>query len=365
MATIKLKYVNSFYARGKLRHLVRVPGQKAKSLPGAPGSEEFMAAYHAALALGPAEIGASRTKSGTFDALIVEYYKSKVFTDGFADATQRMRRAILERWRVDHGDKRVAHLRPQDVRKFLELKKPYAQKNWLKTLRGLMLFAIAQNYRADDPTKDVRPVRVARSRGHMTWEQPEIEAYRNTHAVGTVARLAIELMLNIAARRGDAWQLGLGHIKDGKLCWRPNKTKRSTGKLLSIRVLPELRAALDAMPRFQNALKPTSENALTFLVTDYGRPFKSAAAFGNKFADWCRQAGLKPVKCDDGRVRSYRAHGLRKAALMALVRARCDVWEIMAVSGHSTLSQVQVYIDEFNREQKAEDAMNKLAAARR
>jgi len=356
MATIKLKHVNSFYDRhGKRRHLVRVPGHKAKTLPGAPGSEQFMTAYYAALALGPAQIGASRTKSGTFDALIVEYYKSKVFTDGFADATQRMRRAILERWRVDHGDKRVAHLQPIHVRRFLELKKPYAQKNWLKTLRGLMLFAIAQNYRADDPTKDVRPMRVAKSRGHMTWEQPEIEAYRNTHAVGTVARLALELMLNIAARRGDAWELGPQHIKNGKLVWRPNKTKRSTGKLLSIPILPEFAAALDAIPVKDAA----------FLVTDYGRRFKSAAAFGNKFADWCRQAGLKPVKCDDGRVRSYRAHGLRRAALMALVRARCDVWEIMAVSGHSTLSQVQVYIDEFNREQKAEDAMNKLAAARR
>jgi integrase len=356
MATIKLKHVNSFYDRhGKLRHLVRVPGHKAKTLPGAPGSEQFMAAYYAALSLDPVEIGLSRTKAGSFDALIVEYYKSKVFTDGFADATQRMRRAILERWRADHGNKRVAHLQPIHVRKFLEQKKPYAQKNWLKTLRGLMLFAVAQNYRADDPTKDVRPVRVAKSRGHMTWEQPEITAYRNTHAVGTVARLAIELMLNIAARRGDAWELGPQHIKDGKLVWRPNKTKRSTGKLLSIPILPEFQEALDAMPVKDAA----------FLVTDYGRRFKSAAAFGNKFADWCRQAGLKPVKCDDGKVRSYRAHGLRKAALMALVRARCDIWEIMAVSGHSTLSQVQIYIDEFNREQKAEDAMNKLAAARR
>ena len=167
-----------------------------------------MAAYHAALSLDPVKIGLNRTKAGSFDALIVEYYKSKVFTNGFADATQRMRRAILERWRVDHGSKRVAHLRPQDVRKFLEQKKPYAQKNWLKTLRGLMLFAIAQNYRADDPTKDVRPVRTVKSRGHMTWEHPEIEAYRQTHTLGTVARLAIELMLNIAARRGDAWELG-------------------------------------------------------------------------------------------------------------------------------------------------------------
>ena len=169
MATIKLKHVNSFYDRHhKLRHLVRVPGQKAKTLPGAPGSEQFMAAYHAALAMGPAEIAASRSKPGTFDALIVEYYKSKVFTDGFADATQRMRRAILENWRADHGTKHVAHLRPQDVRKFLELKKPYAQKNWLKTLRGLMLFAIAQNYRADDPTAGVNAAKPkVKSRGHI------------------------------------------------------------------------------------------------------------------------------------------------------------------------------------------------------
>jgi integrase len=287
----------------------------------------------------------------------VEYYKSKVFTDGFADATQRMRRAILECWRIDHGAKRVAHLQPIHVRKFLEQKKPYAQKNWLKTLRGLMLFAVAQNYRADDPTKDVRPVRVAKSRGHMTWEYPEIEAYRNTHAIGTVARLAIELMLNIAARRGDAWQLGPQHLKDGKLCWRPNKTKRSTGKLLSIRILPEFQMALDAMP-------PTKD-ALTFLVTDYGRTFASAAAFGNKFADWCRQAGLKPVKCDDGRVRSYRAHGLRKAACKALAHAGCTAPQIMAISGHSNLAQMQIYIDEVEQDRMAEDAINKLAATRR
>jgi hypothetical protein len=33
--------------------------------------------------------------------------------------------------------------------------------------------------------------------------------------------------------------------------------------------------------------------ALTFLTTDYAKPFASAAAFGNKFAGWCKQAGLE------------------------------------------------------------------------
>jgi hypothetical protein len=56
----------------------------------------------------------------------------------------------------------------------------------------------------------------------------------------------------------------------------------------------ELQAALDAMPK-----EARGDGVLTLLVNDYGRPFASAAAFGNKFADWCAAAGLKPVLCDD------------------------------------------------------------------
>jgi hypothetical protein len=67
---------------------------------------------------------------------------------------------------------------------------------------------------------------------------------------------------------------------------------------------------------------------------DHGRPFASAAAFGNKFADWCNAAQLEPVVCADGKVRNYRAHGLRKAACMQLAHAGCTGPEIMAVSGH-------------------------------
>jgi integrase/recombinase XerD len=135
---------------------------------------------------------------------------------------------------------------------------------------------------------------------------------------------------------------------------RPSKTLRSTGKMLSIKILPELQRALDAMPH--------SETSLAYLLTDYQRPFASPAAFGNKFADWCVAAGLKPVLCEDGKLRSYRALSLRKAACKALAHAGCTGPEIMAVSGHSTLSQVQVYIDDVDQERMAAAAMEKLAA---
>ncbi|MGY2804245.1 hypothetical protein [Bradyrhizobium sp. USDA 4506] len=130
--------------------------------------------------------------------------------------------------------------------------------------------------------------------------------------------------------------------------------------MLSIRILPQLQEALDALQKEARA-----DGVLTFLVNDYGRPFASASAFGNKFADWCVAAGLKPVLCDDGRTRNYRAYGLRKSALRALAHAGCTGVELMAVSGHSSLQQVQEYIDEVDQERAAEAAMTKLARRQR
>jgi integrase/recombinase XerD len=123
--------------------------------------------------------------------------------------------------------------------------------------------------RADDPSAGVKAVKVGKSVGHMTWLEPQIAMYRERHKVGTAARLAIELLLNIAARRLDAHMIGHQHIRDGKLCWRPHKTLRTTNKMLKVPILPEFQEALDAI---------SSNDSLAFLVNDYGRPFASAAA---------------------------------------------------------------------------------------
>ena len=241
----------------------------------------------------------------------------------------------------------------------------------MKTLRHLIAFAIAecrklQHSRDEkdrefaslfaikkDPTIEVTTDKPAKSDGHPTWGDEQIEQYRERHVYGTMARLALELAFNIAARRHDAHLIGRQHRKNGCLEWRPSKTSKTTSKLLTIRILPELQAALDAMPK---------SDELTFLLTEYGRPFKSAAAFGNKFADWCDQAGLKPVLCKDGKVRNYRIHGLRKAACVQLAHAGCTAPEIMAVSGHVTLSEAQKYVTDVEQKRMAEAAMAKRAA---
>jgi hypothetical protein len=51
--------------------------------------------------------------------------------------------------------------------------------------------------------------------------------------------------------------------------------------------------------------------ALVFLLSEHGKPY-SRKGFGNKFRQWCDEAGLP--QCS--------AHGLRKAGRSALCRGR-------------------------------------------
>jgi integrase len=366
MAQLRLDYVTSFIdSRGKLRHVFRRKGFNKVTIKGRAGSPEFMDHYHQLLdqtggPLPGANIGASRTKPGTIDALIVRYLQHDSFKKGLAPATQAMQRQILDNFRQcmtaggrRYGENRLATIQRKNITDVLAGKTPNAQRSWLKTLRAWIAFAIGQDEIKADPTTGINTARLGKTSGHMTWGDAQIAQYRARHATGTMARLALELMLNVAARRFDAHLLGRQHLNNGCLTWRPSKTKSTTGRQLTIRMLPELAAALDAMP---------SSPALTFLLTGYGRPFKTAGAFGNKFAVWCREAGLEPVLCDDGKTRNYRAHGLRKAACKQLAHAGCTGAEIMAVSGHSSLAQVQVYIDAVEQDRMAEAAMVKRAS---
>jgi integrase len=66
-------------------------------------------------------------------------------------------------------------------------------------------------------------------------------------------------------------------------------------------------------------------------LTHDGEPFTDTT-FGTAFRRWCNAAGL-PKRCT--------AHGLRKAACRRLAEAGCSASQIMAISGHATLREVQ------------------------
>src|SRR5262249_11630404 len=140
-------YVHAFTDRhGKARFYFRRRGFKQTALSGLPYSTEFMDAYQVALDASPSlrtEIGASRTNPGTIDALVASYYKSDAWVNRLEEETRKTRRRIIEKFRAEHGNKRVALLRQEHIIKMLgEIARPSVKRNWLKAIRGVMQAAI-------------------------------------------------------------------------------------------------------------------------------------------------------------------------------------------------------------------------------
>jgi integrase len=342
MARIKLKYVNGYANRDRknrrVRYYFRRRGSKAIPLPGLPGSEEFMAAYSAALAGLPdqhVEVGASRTLPGTINALVVSYYKSNEWHTLAAD-TQKNRRRVIEHFRAQHGDKRVALLQREHLETMLAaIGKPTAKRHWLKAIRGLMRAAVPR-MRKDDPTKGIAGIKLPKSKGHHTWTDDEIEHYRAHWPVGTQQRLVMEFALETASRRGEVVRLGPQHVRNGRI--RIERTHGSED--VDMPMSPELQAACDAMPKVH----------LTYIVTAHGKP-RSKYGLGNDFAKWATDAGLS-ARC--------RLHGLKKGGMRRLAEAGGTAHELMAFSGHKTLTEVQRYTTAADRKRLADAAMVKL-----
>ena len=145
------KFVQAFIDRnGKPRFYFRRPGFKSVALPGLPWSPQFMEVYEAALLGQPLQIGANRTKPGTVSAAIIGYYSDQSFLT-LAPSTQRPLRGIIEHFRADHGDKRIASLQRQHITALLKSKKRFAARHWLKAIRALMKYAIEIGLRPDNP----------------------------------------------------------------------------------------------------------------------------------------------------------------------------------------------------------------------
>jgi integrase len=121
------------------------------------------------------------------------------------------------------------------------------------------------------------------------------------------------------------------------------KNRRRKPVTLTIPVHRELARVIEGTPTV--GLK-------TFLVTNFGKPF-TAAGFGNWMRDRCNEAGL--AECS--------SHGLRKAIARRLAEAGMSPHQIMAITGHTTLKEVERYTREASQKMMAELAMRGLSAA--
>ena len=325
-------------------------------LTGIPWSEDFMRQYAAALEgvrTQATNVGAGRTVAGTVNALVAAYLdprSTSPFKTGAAE-TRRTRRNILENFRKAHGDKplfrtdnngrRTMLLTREHVQRMVNEKaeRPFAQRNFLNTLRALFKWAAKEGRITDDPTLGVTREKV-KTTGYKTWSEDHISRFEAAHPIGSKARLAFALLLYTGQRRSDVVKMGRQHVHNGVLTIDQGKTKGAEESHLEIPVHPKLQEIIDATP---------TVGVKTFLVTHLGKPY-SAPGFGNWFRELCDQAGCPDVS----------AHGLRKAAGRRLAEIGCSANQIAAILGHASLTEVQRYTKAADRKRMAREAMAKL-----
>jgi integrase len=323
---------------GKVRVYFRKDKGLRLPLPDAIGSDEFNAAYQAALLGQPAPVRDRfvRATPGTLAALVASYMKSAEYI-GLRQTTKAGYISRLEALRTVHGHRTVVGLSRERI--ITGILQPYADRpgaalDTLKKLRILIRHAINVGWLKHDPSLGIKRPKIQRIR---SWTEDEIEIYRKRWPLGTKQRLAFELFLNTGQRRSDVVRMAWSHITaENKIVVVQQKTGR---RLL----IPLHRDALTALAAAKRA-------HVSILTTMYGKPF-TVDGFSQWLRDGITDAGL-PLDCQP--------HGLRKATGRRLAEAGATAKMIMSILGHTTLAEVERYTEEADQSGLAEDAVIKL-----
>ena len=307
------------------------------ALPTTIGSEEFNAAYQAALSgqLTSAADRHHRPTAGTIGALIASYMRSASYL-ALRETTKVGYASRIEMLRTKHGHRTVVGLTRQRI--VSGILQPYADRpgatlSILKMLRVLIRHGIDIGWLDQDPSLGIKRPKTQEIR---SWTEAEIETFEQYWPIGTKQRLAFALMLCTGQRRSDVHRMTWADVSERTI----RVTQQKTGRKLTIPLHRDLLPALALAER----------DHVTIINTKYGKPFTV-----DGFSQWIRTAitaaGL-PLDCQP--------HGLRKAAGRRLAEAGCTAHQIMAVLGHKTLTEAERYTREADQTRLAADAMAKL-----
>jgi integrase len=319
------------------------------------GTEEFRAEYRAFMDGGSAQpIERPDFAPGSIGDLVSRFCATPSRL-GPSAVTQGKVRAVLDRFRVEHGHRMVDEVEFEHIDAILtkaavqrvENKKKvggiHSARKLRKELVRLFDFAIKIRMRTDNPVVHSERIKEAvadKTGGFHTWTEAEIEQYRQHHPLGSRARLAMELMLWTGQRRSDANEMGPDDVIDGRI----EVIQAKGGKGLWVPMADQLVAAITAMP-------PPPPTARTFLLTSRGKTY-SRAGFGNWFREQCDAAGLPHCS----------AHGLRKAIMRRMAELDMGNQTLKSVSGHSRDDQVAHYTRGADQKRMADHAIRSLSA---
>jgi len=337
-------------ASGTLRYRVRLPGRKTKRIalhvtPDHPNFREHYLAARAGVQLNPEpDKPGSDAITGSVGWLIEQYQAAMaaMLENRQIDAsTVKQRSTFLAAMRADVGE--YSMKMPQAELIKLRDKRaatPGSADNFVKSVRAMYAWALARDIVTANPAAGISKIN-RDGTGAKPWTLDDLTAYRERHSFGTMAHLALTLFMFTACRIGDAVLLGRGHEQlRGNTLWLDMQPSKRGSSRVRIPMLPPLYKATRAV----TVVGPT------YLLNEHGKPFASKNALGNKFRQWCDEAGLKGLS----------SHGIRKAAGELLALQGASQYHIMAVHGHSSAKTSEVYTKGVERDRLAEQAMHML-----
>jgi integrase len=102
-------------------------------------------------------------------------------------------------------------------------------------------------------------------------------------------------------------------------------------------------------PKLQEITDATDQTPHIFLTTAYGKPFTLQGISG-AMKDWCTQAGIPHCS----------SHSLRKSSATRLAEAGCSPHQIMSITGHKSLKEVEVCTKAVRNRGLVKSAMARL-----
>ncbi|TCU20876.1 phage integrase family protein [Rhizobium azibense] len=357
VANIDLPYVEKNKSRhGTLRYYLRIDGARICRLPDDINSEEFATAYwKARKAAQPiVEHGGEPkpvsliVKPNTFRWLCMEYMRSNAFT-ALDQTTQTRRRNILEgMWQEPLSEKddrpfadiplpkmTVGHV---EVLRDRKKEVPFAADERLKVLR--QVFETKKDGKQITPNiaRLVDPFR-AHTDGHETAKPEDVARFIEHHGIGSKAALYIAIQMYTGLRVSDLAVLGPQHRRRDAFKLRLFKNRNRTPVDIEIAIHPIL----------EGVLATHKITALTYLVTEFGKPF-SVKGLGNRISDWWRQAGMPHLT----------SHSVRKGLATDVAHNEATDNMLEAMFGWKDAKTSKIYTRDANRARLARQAVAKI-----
>lgn len=312
-------YVLTEWSRHKTRMFYFRLGKGPRTrLPDNPQSKAFKEAYNRALRnSAPLEADPRKVAPRSLRWL-VERYKESAAWKQLSDATRYQREKIYLKSIASAGNEDFGSIDRASMERAMDKRAdtPAQANSFLKAMRKLFDWAVRNEHMAVNPCTGVERLKDITD-GFPSWTVDDVISFRETHAIGTKARLAMEFLLLTGIRRGDMAIVGRQHIRDGIFTLRTGKT----GAVITV-----------ALPVYLiDIIAATPSKGMHLIAKDNGKPY-TVESFGNYFRDWCDEAGVEKS-----------AHGLRKLSATLAAEGGAAAHDLMAQYGWTKLAMAEIY----------------------